>query len=58
MGGSVQGMRKGNPPCQRTCSFGTHRDLTETISLYRHLGWTVTEATGLKIMMQKPLPRS
>ncbi|WP_158514348.1 hypothetical protein [Nioella sediminis] len=32
--------------------------LTETISLYRHLGWTVTKATGLKIMMQKPLPRS
>lgn len=38
--------------------LATHRDLTENISLYRHLGWTVTEATGLKIMMQKPLPRS
>ena len=38
--------------------LATHRDFTETISLYRHLGWTVTKATGLKIMMQKPLPRS
>lgn len=38
--------------------LATHRDLTENISLYRHLGWTITEATGLKIMMHKPLPRS
>ncbi|MGI3185199.1 GNAT family N-acetyltransferase [Nioella aestuarii] len=37
--------------------LATHRNLTENISLYRHLGWTVTEATGLKILMQKPLPQ-
>jgi ribosomal protein S18 acetylase RimI-like enzyme len=38
--------------------LATHRDLTENISLYRHLGWTVTEEAGLKVCMQKPLPRS
>lgn len=36
--------------------LATHRDLTETISLYRHLGWTITGAAGLKVQMQKPLP--
>ena len=33
----------------------THRDMTENVSLYQHLGWQVTETKGQAVLMCKPL---
>ncbi len=35
--------------------LATHRDLSDNISMYLHLGWTVTGKSGLAIQMQKPV---
>ena len=35
--------------------LATHRDLSENISLYQHLGWTVTARDGNKVLMEKTL---
>ena len=35
--------------------LATHKDLTKTIAVYDRLGWTVTERSGLKVIMRKPV---
>jgi ribosomal protein S18 acetylase RimI-like enzyme len=35
--------------------LATHKDLTRTIAVYDRLGWAVTERSGLKVMMRKPV---
>jgi len=40
---------------QTTLLLATHRDLSENIALYHHLGWTITEQLGTKVKMQKTL---
>lgn len=37
--------------------LATHRDLTENVGLYEHLGWRVTERVGMKIVMSRPLTK-
>ena len=38
-----------------TLRLATHSALARTIGLYRHLGWTNSETSGPKVMMEKPV---
>ena len=38
-----------------TLRLATHSALARTIGLYRHLGWTTSEMSGPKVMMEKPV---
>lgn len=36
-------------------ALATHRDLTDNISLYQHLGWRVSGRDGMRVMMTRPI---